>query len=231
MSEHSVRTALVVGAGGSGAAAALAVAAGGIARIVIADGATVEPWDLVAQPLLTERDVGRRRAEATAAALARRFPALAIETAGPLDPAAAPPLAAAADVVVDASNRFQETFAANDAAAAARTPLVHGGILHWTAQVTTVLPGETGCLRCLFEGPPPAGPEAAAPGPLAALVGALLGAEALRLVARARPAYAGAIFEYEARARRARKVPLPRRPSCPACGGGAVGGRKGAIPA
>jgi adenylyltransferase/sulfurtransferase len=230
VSEAPRNTALVVGAGGLGAAAALALAAGGISRIVLADGRPVAASDLAAQPLLTEHDLGRSRAEASAAALSRRFPALAFEAAGQLDTASAPGLVAAADVVVDASNRFQIMFAANDAAAAARRPLVHGAVLRWTAQLLTVLPGETGCLRCLFEGPPPGpGGEVEPPGPLAALAGALLGSEALRLLAGEPAAYAGNLLEYEARAARPRRVPLPRRAACPACCAGIANGPGGGV--
>jgi adenylyltransferase/sulfurtransferase len=218
VSELPRNSALVVGAGGLGASAALALASGGIPRIVLADGATVAASDLASQPLLVARDLGRSRAAASAAALARRFPALAVEAAGPLDAASAPGLVAEVDLVVDASNRFPVMFAANDASVAAGRPLVHGAALRWTAQLVTVLPGETGCLRCLFEAPPPAAAEAAAPGPLAALAGTLLGSEALRLLAGERPVYAGKILEYEARLARARQVPLPRRAGCAACG-------------
>lgn len=218
MSDRFLEAVLVVGAGGLGAAAALALATGGARRVVLADGTPTAAPDLAAQPLLVARDLGRDRAAATAEALARRFPALAVEAARPVDAASAPELVAAADVVVDASNRFPIMLAAGDAAAAAGRPLVHGAVLHWTAQLVTVVPGVTGCLRCLFEAAPGSAPEAFAPGPLAALAGALLGAEALRLLAGEPPAYAGAILEYEARAARARKVPLPRRPGCAACG-------------
>ena len=37
-------------------------------------------------------------------------------------------------------------------------PLVHAGALHLSAQLLTVVPGQTGCLRCLFEAPPPGPP-------------------------------------------------------------------------
>jgi molybdopterin/thiamine biosynthesis adenylyltransferase len=224
------KAALVVGAGGLGAAAALALGSGGAARIVLADGSPVRAADLAAQPLLVRGDLGRTRAEASAAALARRFPALAIEAAGTLDEASAPALLAAVDVVIDASNRFPVMFLASDAAAAARRPLVHGAVTHWTAQLLTVVPGATGCLRCLFEAPPTGVAEAASPGPLAALTGALLGAEALRLLEGAPAAYAGKVFEYQARAARTRSVPLPRRAGCPACGGPAPAASAGGEP-
>jgi adenylyltransferase/sulfurtransferase len=222
-SDPGERVVLVVGAGGLGAAAALALASGGIRRLTIADGTIVEETDLRTHPLLARRDAGRTRAEATAAALARRFPSLAIEIAGTIDAAAARRVVAAADVVLEASNRFPVMFAANDAAAATRRPLVHGALLSWTAQLLTVLPGETGCLRCLFEAPPASAAEAASPVSLAGLTGALLGSEVLRLVTGQPAAYGGTVFEYEARAARARKVPLPRRAECPACRDAATG--------
>jgi molybdopterin/thiamine biosynthesis adenylyltransferase len=229
VSGRSPETVLVVGAGGLGAAAALALAAGGARRVVLADGTPAAPPDLAAQPLLAERDLGRDRAAATAEALARRFPALAVEAAPRVDAASAPALVDAADVVVEASNRFPLMLAVGDAAARAGRPLVHGAAQHWTAQLVTVLPGVTGCLRCLFEAAPSAAPEAVAPGPLAALAGALLGAEALRLLAGEPAAYAGALLEYEARAARTRKVPLPRRPGCAACGGALRGAPAGGL--
>jgi adenylyltransferase/sulfurtransferase len=220
-------TALVAGAGGLGAAAALALAAGGVSRIVVADGTTVSATDLSSQPLLVEADVGAPRAETSTAALSRRFPAVSFRAAGTPDAASARALVSEADVVVHASNRASVAFALNDAAAAAGKPLVHAGVLNWTAQLATVLPGETGCLRCLFEEPPLGAADASAPGPLAALAGALLGAEALRLLGGGRPSYAGTILEYEARSARVRRVPLPRRSGCPACGGPEEAARAG----
>jgi molybdopterin/thiamine biosynthesis adenylyltransferase len=229
------RAVLVLGANGAGAAAALALAGSGVGRLVVADGAAVEPWDLAAHPLLGEADVGRSRAEATAAALARRFPALAVEAAAPLGegPEAAA-RARAAEAVLDATNRFEAMFAACDAAVAAGRPLVHAGLVHWSLQLATVLPGVTGCLRCLFEAPPPPLPaEAAAPAPLAALAGALLAEEALRLLAGEPGAYAGKVMTYDARPGRARAAPLPRRAGCRACGPlpAAAPGDSGAVPA
>ena len=44
--------------------------------------------------------------------------------------------------------------AALDEAVKRGIPLVHGAALGWSGQLLTVLPGRTGCLRCLFEAPP-----------------------------------------------------------------------------
>ena len=134
-------------------------------------------------------------------------------------------LVGAADVVVDGSDNFATKFLANDAALRARRPLVHGGILRTTAQLLTVAPaGIGGCLRCLFEAPPPQGAvpscaEAGVLGATAGFAGALMGAEALRLLAGERGAYEGRLFTYEARSARGRLVLVRRRPGCAACAG------------
>lgn len=223
MGDSQARTALVVGAGGLGAPAALALAGAGVGRLVLADPAPVEPTDLLTQPLLAEADVGRPRAVALAEALARLHPGLdASAVAAPLDAATAAGLARAASVVVEAAGRFPAMFLVNDAAAAAGVPVVHGAVLGHTAQLLSFVPGQTGCLRCLFEGPPPSPePPPSEPdplGPFAGLVGALLGVEAVRLLEGRPGAYAGQLLAYEARSGWSRAVPVPRRPGCPACG-------------
>ncbi len=100
---------------------------------------------------------------------------------------------------------------------------MHGGVLRTTAQLLTVVPGGLGgCLRCLFEGPPPAGEvptcaQAGVLGPVAAFAGALMAAEAARVLAGERGAYEGRLLVWEARSARARIVLVRRRPGCAAC--------------
>jgi molybdopterin/thiamine biosynthesis adenylyltransferase len=213
----------VLGAGGLAAPAALALAAAGIRRLLLADDEPVAASDLVVQPLLAESDVGEPRVAALARALSRLHPRVeVVAEPRPLDAGAALELAREAEVAVEATSRFPAMFLWNDAAAAARVPLVHGAVLGHTAQLLTVVPGTSGCLRCLFEGPPPrpeAAPLGADPlGPFAGLVGSLLGLEATRLLEGQPGAYAGRLVVYEARSAWSRAVPLHPRPGCPACG-------------
>jgi molybdopterin-synthase adenylyltransferase len=231
----SQKAALVVGAGGLGGPALLVLGAAGVGRILLVDCGAVETSDLSRQPLFGEADLGARKADAAARRLSRLFPAVAVEALDVrFSPDNAAALCARADVVVDGSDDFETMFLANDAAVAAGRPLVHGGILRYTAQVLTVVPGVSGCLRCLFEEPPPAGavPSSAQAGVLGALAGfagSLLGAEAVRLLLGERGAHVGRLLVYEARAARARAVPLRRRALCPACGASRAAG-EGAPP-
>jgi molybdopterin/thiamine biosynthesis adenylyltransferase len=102
---------------------------------------------------------------------------------------------------------------------------VHGGVLRTTAQILTIVPGGLGgCLRCLFEAPPPEGevPSCAVAGilgPVATFAGGLMAAEALRLLGGERGAYEGRLFTWEARRARSRIVLVRKRPGCAACAG------------
>ncbi len=213
----------MVGAGGLGGPALLGLGAAGVGRLTLLDDDTVETSNLSRQPLFGEADLGSRKAEAAARRLARLYPRLRVESLDRrFEAASAPELVRAADVVVDGSDNFPTRFLANDAALAAGRPLVHGAILRYTAQLLTVVPGQTGCLRCLFEAPPPpdAVPSCAQAGVLGALAGmagALMAAEVLRLLAGERGAYAGRLVIFEARPARTRVVVVRRRAGCPAC--------------
>lgn len=215
----------MVGAGGLGGPALLALGAAGVGRLMLLDDDAVETSNLSRQPLFGEADLGSRKAEAAARRLARLYPRLRVESLDRrFEAGSAPELVRAADVVVDGSDNFPTRFLANDAALAASRPLVHGAILRYTAQLLTVVPGQTGCLRCLFEAPPPpdAVPSCAQAGVLGALAGmagALMAAEVLRLLGGERGAYAGRLVIFEARPARTRVVAVRRRAGCPACEG------------
>jgi molybdopterin-synthase adenylyltransferase len=219
----SEKSALLIGVGGLGGPVALALAAAGVGRVVLVDEDAVETSNLNRQPLFGEADLGRRKAVTAAARLARLHPAVKVETHDArFGPDNAASLVQGVDVVVDASDNFATRFLANDTALTARRPLVHGGVLRYSAQFLTVMPGKTGCLRCLFEAPPAEGTvptcaQAGVLGALAGFAGALMGAEALRLLAGERGAYAGRLVTFDGRSGRTRLVPLRVRPGCPVC--------------
>jgi adenylyltransferase/sulfurtransferase len=94
--------------------------------------------------------------------------------------------------------------------------------LGWTGQLMTVLPGRTACLRCLFEGPPPAGamPTCAEAGvltPLCGLVGAAMARAALQVLFGAPKG--GVLYRWDALRGVERPLPLKRDPSCASCAG------------
>jgi molybdopterin/thiamine biosynthesis adenylyltransferase len=220
----SGKTAVVVGAGGLGGPVLLTLAAAGVGRLVVVDSDAVETSNLARQVLFGEDDLGARKAVAAAARLGALFPTVKVEARDlRVGPENAPALAAEADLIVDGTDNFESKFLLSDAAQRARRPLVHGGVLRTTFQLLTINPtGLGGCLRCLFEAPPPAGAvpacaDAGVLGAVAATAGALMGSEAIRLLYGERGAYEGRLLTYEARAARGRLVLVRRRAHCPGC--------------
>lgn len=235
MVELQDRTALVIGVNGLGAAAAHALAAAGVGHLLLLDDAMVSPPDLVANPLLPEASVGHPRAEVAAESLRRLFPEQeVVALVQHLEEALTSGLLRRAQVVVEVAGRFPAMFLVNDAAAAARVPVVHGALATFLAHLLTFVPGETGCLRCLFEGPPPPSdppvPEAEPLGPATGFIGGLLGAEAVRLLEGRPGAYAGQLVAYEARSGWSRQIPVDARPGCAGCASPSVAAAPGGAP-
>jgi adenylyltransferase/sulfurtransferase len=210
-----VKTAVILGAGGLGCPAALALAEDRPdLRIVIVDPDRVERSNLSRQILFGDEDVGAFKAEVAAGrvggeARVTRF-----------DARTAAELLRGADVLLDGTDDFATRFCANDEALRRGIPLVHGAALGWIGQLLTVLPGHTGCLRCLFEGPPPDGvvptcAEAGVLSPLCGVVGAAMAAAAIAVL-RGAPE-AGVLRRWDARRGTHRPLALRRDPDCAAC--------------
>jgi len=127
------------------------------------------------------------------------------------------------DIVVDGSDNFPTRYLVNDACVMAKKPLVSGAILRFEGQVTTIIPGEGHCYRCLFEAPPPAGlvpscQEAGVLGVLPGVIGGLQATEVLKLILGKGEPLKGQLLIYDALKTSFRKVKVPRNPLCPVCG-------------
>jgi adenylyltransferase/sulfurtransferase len=190
---------------------------------VLVDPDRVERSTLSRQILFTEADLGAPKVEAAARRLSQLVPGTRAEPRLlRFGPRSASELLAGCDVLLDGTDSFETRFAANDAACAARVPLVHGAVLGWSGQLLTVLPGQGSCLRCLFEGPPPPGAlptcaEAGVASPLCGVVGAAMASEAARILRGERPRTQARLHQWDGLRGTERDVPVPRDPRCPAC--------------
>jgi adenylyltransferase/sulfurtransferase len=219
---------LIVGLGGLGSPAALALAAAGVGALGLVDPDVVEPSNLPRQLLYDDGDVGRPKVEVAAAGLEAAVPGLRVEAwrerfapGGTWERRVA-----AFDLVVDGTDTIPDKFFLNDTAVAAGRPLVHAGVLGFAAQVLTVLPGRSACYRCIFEEAPPVAEtptcEAAGVlGPVVALAGAVQASEAVRVLDGGAPAFADRLLTFDLSTGRARAVPVRPNPRCTACHGGA----------
>ncbi len=216
-------TVAVVGVGALGCAAAEALAAAGVGRLVLFDADVVELSNLHRQLLHRTADLGRAKVDSAAAKLVARHPATNVEahrerlTAVNVDTALA-----GVECIVDATDGFEAKFLLNDGAIRLQIPLVHAGVVRFLGQVMTIIPGESACYRCLFGAPPapgdvPSCQEAGVLGSLAGTIGLLQAAEVIRYLSGSGALLTNQLLTYDALAGRWRHVRLRRNPACPAC--------------
>lgn len=229
---------LVVGVGGLGVPAVLALARAGVRRVGLIDPDPVELSNLPRQVIFSEADVGRMKVDAAAARLSAAFAGFEAETyAAAFDSGNAAALVARFGVIIDATDNPHTKFLINDACVAAGRPFVYAGVIGLVGQAMTVVPGRTACLRCLFEEEPDQSEvascrEAGILGPVAAAMGEIEAAEALRLSRGEEARLAGKIITYDAsKGPRLRVVPVARRAACGCATAGSRAAAEGAAEA
>ncbi|MCW5791448.1 MAG: HesA/MoeB/ThiF family protein [Polyangiaceae bacterium] len=214
--------ALIVGVGGLGCPAALALAEAGV-HLTLVDDDEVELTNLHRQVLFDAADLGAPKLQAAARALARRgVPSAQLTLVeGRLLPETALELVNSADVVLEGVDNFASKFLAADACHLVGRPLIHGAALRWQATVWAVSGAGRPCYRCLFEdlpeGPAENCDSAGVMGPLVGFAGALMADLAL-CVLRGDPGVFGSLLSYDGLRDRLRAVPVSARPGCPLCG-------------
>jgi molybdopterin/thiamine biosynthesis adenylyltransferase/rhodanese-related sulfurtransferase len=148
---------LVVGAGGLGSPALLYLAAAGVGTIGIVDGDVVEDNNLQRQVIHDTGRVGRLKAESARQQIEALNPDVAVEVHPfRLDETNAAELIERYDLVVDGTDNFDARYTINDAAVGLRKPVVHGAIFRFEGMVSTFVPFEGPCYRCLYPEAPPA---------------------------------------------------------------------------
>ncbi|MBX3300965.1 MAG: molybdopterin-synthase adenylyltransferase MoeB [Nitrospira sp.] len=215
---------LIVGAGGLGSPAALYLAAAGVGTIGLIDDDVVDLSNLQRQVIHRTPDVGRLKVLSAKDKIQALNPDVAVamhETR--LMAANALELIRGYDVVLDGVDNFPAKFLINDACHFEGRPLVHGGILRFEGRVTTIVPRQSACYRCVFGQPPPPGlvascQEAGVLGVLAGVIGTIQASEALKLILGIGRPLTDRLLDFDVRHTVFREIRVKRNPRCPLCG-------------
>ncbi|MGN6764737.1 MAG: molybdopterin-synthase adenylyltransferase MoeB [Rhizobiaceae bacterium] len=183
---------LVIGAGGLGAPVLSYLAAAGVGTLGIVDDDTVSLSNLQRQIIHATGNIGQTKAASASVAIERLNPHVTVEThALRLAEENARGLVAAYDIVVDGSDNFATRYAAADACAAEKRPLVTASVGRFDGALTVLMPyakDEEGrpnpSYRDLYPAPPPEGmvPSCAEAGVLGVLTGVLGTLEAMEVI-------------------------------------------------
>jgi molybdopterin/thiamine biosynthesis adenylyltransferase/rhodanese-related sulfurtransferase len=227
---------LLIGAGGLGSPAALYLAAAGVGTIGIIDFDVVDLSNLQRQVLHTSARVGEKKVESARTTLAALNPDVTVVGLDEMLVADnVERIIAGYDVILDGTDTFETRYILNDAAVVARIPVVHASVFRFEGQLTTFVPYEGPCYRCLYPTPPP--PElapgcsvAGVLGVVPGIMGLLQANEVLKLLLGIGVTLAGRLVLFDALETEFTELRLRRDPACPVCSEAAVAAREAGTP-
>jgi molybdopterin/thiamine biosynthesis adenylyltransferase len=216
------------GCGALGTVLANALVRAGVGHLRLIDRDFIETSNLQRQVLFDEHDVAENlpKAEAAGRKLA------AINSSVHVDPVVADidrsnilELTEDADLILDGTDNFEIRYLINDVAVKLNKPWVYGGCIGSHGQTMTILPGETPCLRCVFEAAPAPGEAgtcetAGVLGPMVNIIASLQATEALKILTGRRDKINRELLYFDIWdnvQRRIKIAPLLGKVDCPCC--------------
>jgi adenylyltransferase/sulfurtransferase len=181
---------VVVGCGATGTNIANHLARAGVGHLTIVDRDFIELNNLQRQLLFDERDLAENLPKAIAAERKLRAINSEIEVRGIVADVNAEnieSLIEGANVVMDGTDNFETRYILNDACLKHNIPWIYTGAVATYGMSQTIIPGQTACLRCLFNEVPPPGATATCDtagvvGPVVSAIASISAAEAIKLI-------------------------------------------------
>jgi molybdopterin/thiamine biosynthesis adenylyltransferase/rhodanese-related sulfurtransferase len=223
--------ALFIGAGGLGSPSALYLAAAGVGTIGIVDFDVVDLSNLQRQIIHTNDRIGERKVESARKSINALNPDVTVVAHEEMLVAEnVDRIISGYDVIIDGTDTFETRYLLNDAAVAKNIPVVHASVFRFEGQLTTFVPYEGPCYRCLYPTPPP--PElapgcsvAGVLGVVPGIMGMLQANEALKVLLGIGDTLSGRLLLFDALDTSFTELKLRRDPACPVCSTEAVAAR------
>jgi adenylyltransferase/sulfurtransferase len=215
-------TALLIGVGGIGCAAATYLTSSGIGQLLLCDFDTVDETNLGRQVLYGPGDIGELKAEVAAARLRKVNPNVDVMSIPKrLTDSALAEAVGRADVVLDGCDNFATRFQVNDVCVAASKRLIAGSAIRFEGQLAVFGPdySDSPCYRCLYVEADESLGNCAGNGvlaPVPGVIGTIMAAEALKYLAGVGTA-APVLRLYDAGATEFHHLAIRKRIDCPAC--------------
>jgi molybdopterin-synthase adenylyltransferase len=218
--------AAIVGCGALGSFQAAALARAGVGRLTIIDRDYVEPSNLQRQWLFEESDAAEALPKAVAAE--RRLARInsSVQARGivaDVTPANIAELLGDVELILDGTDNFETRYLLNDFAVSRGIPWIYGAAVGSYGLTMPVIPGRTGCFRCVYPDPPggaqPTCETAGVLNSITAVIGALQTADALKILAGRGECVRPRITTVDVWEGGIRQIEQPAPdPGCPACG-------------
>jgi len=211
---------VVAGVGGLGSPASIYLACAGVGHITIVDYDSVELSNLNRQILHWDEDIGKKKVFSAARKLAKLNPSIEVTSVcDKITEDSIKGIISGADAVIDAMDNLEARFIINSACVSEGIPFIHGAVHGFDGIITTIIPGKTACLTCIF----PEFPEESSPPPIfgatPALIASLQVTETIKLLAGLGNLLTGKMLCISSDTMQFIEVNINKRPNCKVCGG------------
>ncbi len=216
------------GCGALGTVLANHLVRAGVGLVRIIDRDFIETHNLQRQVLFDEKDVADNIPKAEAAARKLRVvnSAVTVESVvTDIDRTNILGLTQDVDLIMDGTDNFEIRYLINDVAVKFNKPWVYGGSIGSHGQTMTILPGQTPCLRCVFEAAPNPGEAgtcetAGVLAPIVSIIASFQATEALKILTGQLDTINRELLYidvWENQTRRIKIAPLLGKVDCPCC--------------
>ncbi|HVX86123.1 MAG TPA: ThiF family adenylyltransferase [Phycisphaerae bacterium] len=219
---------LLVGCGALGTVLGNLLARAGVGHITIVDRDFIEVSNLQRQVLFDHEDIEQNLPKSVAARkkIAKINPDVAVEAVvADVNHTNIEQLAAGKDLLLDGTDNFETRFLLNDVSVKHHVPWIYGACISAMGLAMNILPGETPCLRCIFETMPPPGMNptcdtAGVLGPTVSVVASWQALEAMKLLTGNRRDLSPFLFSFDLWDNRFQQLNVKRArevADCPCC--------------
>jgi len=209
----------IAGAGGLGSPVSIYLAAAGIGRIRIVDHEKVELNNLNRQILHRDEDTGKKKVVSALERLKKLNPDIQVEAISEMmDENNVLELVEGFDAIVDGLDNFYTRYLLNRAAIARNIAFFHGAINGLYGQATTIIPGKTACLRCIFPEPPPPTTFPVI-GATCGVIGCIQATEVIKYLVRIGSLLENSLLLWDGLNGKIDQIKLERNPDCIDCSG------------
>jgi len=207
----------IAGAGGLGSPVCMYLAAAGVGKMRIVDRDRVELGNLNRQILYEYEDIGKKKVdgdEETPRKLSEHIQSETIWETMAEDNVLH--LVGECDLIIDAMDNFPTRYLLNKAALAKNIPFLHGAVYGFEGRATTIIPGETPCLRCLYPDAPRVQTFPVI-GVTPAVIGCIQATEAIKYLVRMGDLLNGRLLIYDGLSLKFVEIGLQKDPACIDC--------------
>lgn len=210
---------VVAGLGGLGCSASMYLASAGVGHITLVDCDVVVLSNLNRQVLHWEEDIGEKKPFSAARKLAKLNPTIDITPLfEKITEDNVEDIIKGTNVVIDGMDNFETRFILNSECVVQGIPFIHGGVYGFLGEITTIIPGETPCLACIFPVTPKKEGTVPVFGVTPAFIAALQVAEAIKLLAGFGNLLTNRMLYINGITMEFNSCPLTKNPDCKVCG-------------